>query len=488
MVLRPSETLTESDVKKGLRLVIVEGLTTETMTTFTGGAFLTAMALLMGAENAEVGILAALPTFTNFFQLFSIALVHRYNNRRGIAVFCSVLARVPLLIIGLLVLFWSEGSSINLLLFFLFFYYMFGAIAGPSWNAWMKDLIPEQSLGSYFAKRSSYMQMLNMGFSLFLALIIDYVKRGQPERELATYAVLLSLAGIVGLVGAFILSIVPEPLALRSDGNLFASFQRPLKDVNFRRLMLFNLGWAFALNLATPFFTVFMLTSLKLPLSYIIGLGILSQLFSILTIRTWGASADRYSNKTIIAIAGPLYILCIIAWCFVGLYNNFFANLGLLSIIHIFTGITTAGINLAITNIGLKLSPKQHAVVYLSTKNMITSGFASIGPIIGGWLADYFVNRTLTVNITWAGPQVEKVFRLMSLHGFSFLFLIGAFLALIALELLVHVNEVGEVETSLARRIIRKTFKANVKDFFIVETLISWHTHVWEIIRKRLLW
>jgi MFS family permease len=487
MHLRPSETLSETDVKKGLKLVIVEGLTAEAMTSFTGGAFLTAMALLMGAENSQIGVLAALPTFTNFSQLLSIWLVHRYNNRRAIAVICVVLARIPLIVIGMLALLWAN-SSVSLLLIALPFYYMFGSIAGPSWNAWMKDLIPEQTLGTYFAKRSRYMQMLNMALSLALALTIDYIRHQHPELELSTYALLLCAAGIIGVVGAFLLSKVPEPLAKRSEENLFGVLERPLKDANFKRLLLFNSGWLFALNIATPFFTVFMLTSLKLPLSYIIALGILSQLFSILTIRTWGASADRYSNKTIIAVAGPFYIACIIAWCFVGLYNNFFGNLALLAAIHIFTGATTAGINLAITNIGLKLSPNKHAVVYLSMKNIITSSFASIAPIIGGWLADYFVNRRLMINITWAGPQIDKAFRLISLQGFSFLFLIGAFLALLALELLVHVHEIGEVDASLARRIIRKTFKTNVKDFFVIETLVSWHNHVWEAIKKRLSW
>jgi MFS family permease len=487
MILRPTQTLTEADVRKGLKLVIVEGLTAEAMTSFTGGAFLTAMALLMGAENSQIGVLAALPTFTNFSQLLSIWLVHRYNNRRAIAVICAVLARIPLLIIGILAVVWFN-SSVSLLLISLFFYYMFGSIAGPSWNAWMKDLIPEQSLGSYFAKRSSYMQMLNMALSLTLALIIDYIKNKHPELELTTYGLLIFCAGVVGIIGAMVLSKVPEPLATRSDGNLFTVLERPLKDANFKRLLLFNSGWLFALNIATPFFTVFMLTTLKLPLSYIIGLGILSQLFSILTIRTWGASADRYSNKTIIAIAGPVYILCIIAWCFVGLYDNFFGNLALLAAIHILTGATTAGINLAVTNIGLKLSPNKHAVVYLSMKNIVTSSFASAAPVIGGWLADYFADRTLMINVTWAGPETAKVLRLISLQGFNFLFLIGAFLALLALELLVHVHEVGEVNTSLARRIIRKNFKTNIKDFFVIETLISWHNHVWEAIKKRLSW
>ncbi len=485
-MLSPAQTLTEGQVKKGLKLVIVEGLTTEVMTSFTAGAFLTAMALLMGASNSQIGLLAALPMFANFFQLISIVLVHRYNNRRAVAVICSVLARLPLVIIGAVAIFSSVFSTVSLLIVFLFFYYMFGSIAGPSWNAWMKDLVPEQSLGEYFAKRSSYMQVLNIVVSLTLALIVDYVKENRSHVELTTYGILFMGAGIVGLFGAFLLSRVPEPQAVRAEGTLFTVFKYPLKDKNFKRLLLFNSAWVFALNIATPFFTVFMLTTLNLSLSYIIGLSIASQLFSILTIRTWGASADKYSNKTIIAIAGPLYILCILAWCFIGLYPGFFTNLILLIIIHIFTGVATAGINLAVTNIGLKLSPKKHAVVYLSTKNMITSAFASVAPIIGGLLADFFMNRSLAINAEWTSAGAEKVIHLFSLHGFSFLFLIGAILALLALELLVQVKEVGEVEKGLARRIIRRTFRSNIMDFFVIETLVSWHNHVWQLIHSRL--
>ena len=131
MILRPKKELSEAEVQTGLKRVIGDGLAAEAMTTFTGGAFLVAMALLMGASNFQIGLLAAMPTFTNIFQLLSIWLVRKYNNRRAISVICSLLARVPLLIVGCVVLFISSGS-LNLLIFFLFFYYLFGSIAGPA--------------------------------------------------------------------------------------------------------------------------------------------------------------------------------------------------------------------------------------------------------------------------------------------------------------------------------------------------------------------
>lgn len=485
MDLKPSERLSEEDVKRGLRLVIGDGLAAEAMTTFTGGAFLVAMALLMGASNFQIGLLAALPTFTNLFQVVSIWLVRRLNNRRVVTVFSSVLARLPLIIIGATA-FLAPHSGADVLIFFLLFYYLFGSIAGPSWNSWMKDLVPEKSLGRYFAKRTTYTQGLNIVLSLAVAFSIDYVKIHFPERELSAYGVMFISGGLIGLFGAIILMQVREPISQMSKANFFILFKKPLQDGNFQRLLVFNSAWTFSLNLATPFFTVFMMKSLGLSLTYIIGLNIVSQLFSILTVRTWGKFADRYSNKTIIAISAPLYILVIIAWCFVGIYTHMYANVILLVVIHMFTGMALAGVNLSITNLGLKLAPKEDAIVYLSARNMLLSFFGSIAPLVGGYLADYFMERSLSINAVWHTPGFEKTFFLVSLHEWNFLFLIGGFCALLALELLVGVREVGEVEKELVKRIMRHSLRTNVKDFFVIGLLISWHEHLWEIVKRRL--
>lgn len=484
MNLRPQTVLTEAEVKRGMKVVIWDGLASEMMTTFTGSAFLVAMALLMGANNVQIGLLASLPTFTNIFQLISIWLVRKFNNRRAIAVYCSFLARFPLVLVGISAL-WFAGSSIQILIFFLFFYYLFGSIAGPSWNSWMKDLIPENMLGDYFSRRSRYNQTLDVVLSIVLAVLLDFVKSRYPQYELHVYSVFFIIAGVVGIFGGYVLSKAPEPQSYLSNARIFALFRQPLKDLNFRRLLAFNSAWVFALNIATPFFTVFMMKALGLPISYIIVLTIISQLSSILTIRMWGTFADRYSNKSIIALTAPIYILCIVAWCFVGIYSRMYANLILLVIIHIFSGISTSGINLSLTNIGLKLAPKEDAIVYLSVKNIITAFFSSLGPLVGGILADYFTSRTLLITAQWSSPNFHKVGKLVSLHEWNFLFLIGALLALLSMELLVRVREVGEVEKDVVKRIMRTSIKSNLKEYFIIGNIISWHEQLRALIKVK---
>jgi len=484
MNLKPKEVLTEREVRRGMSVVIWDGLASEMMTTFTGSAFLVAMALLMGANNVQIGILAALPTFTNIFQLISIWLVRKFNNRRAIAVFCAFLARFPLVCIGLSALLFS-GSSISILIFFLFFYYLFGSIAGPAWNSWMKDLIPENMLGGYFSRRSRYNQILDVVFSILLATLLDFVKSRYPEYELHVYAIFFIIAGIVGTIGGYVLSFAPEPQSYLSNANILSLFKQPLKDNNFRRLLIFNSAWVFALNIATPFFIVFMMKAMGLAISYIIILSIISQLSSIMTIRVWGTFADRYSNKTIIALSAPIYIVCILAWCFIGIYSNLYINLTLLAGIHIFTGISTAGINLSLTNIGLKLAPREDAIVYLSVKNIITAFFSSMGPLVGGVLADYFANRSLLITAQWSSPGITKVGKLVALHQWNFLFLIGALLALLSMELLAHVNEVGEVDKDVVKKVMRKSIKRDLKEYFLIGNIISWHEQLRTIIKLK---
>jgi MFS family permease len=241
----------------------------------------------------------------------------------------------------------------------------------------------------------------------------------------------------------------------------------------------------FALNIATPFFTVYMMKTIGLSLSYIIGLGILTQLSSIISIKVWGKHADSFSNKTIISIGAPLYICCIIAWCFVGISSNEYTNIGLLAAINIITGIATAGINLSLTNIGLKLAPREDAIVYLSSKNIITAFFSSIAPLIGGWLADFFANRQLNWNIQWAGPGGMKEIHLLALHQFNFLFLIGALLAMCAIRLLNRVKETGEVEKDLVVKLLRSNIKNSITDNFVISYLIHWPVTVSTRIKKK---
>jgi Na+/melibiose symporter-like transporter len=448
MKLQPSDQLTNAQVNTGLHLILKDGLATETMSTLTAGTFLVAIALYMGASNVQIGILAALPTFTNIFQLVSVWLVQRFNNRRAITVTGAICARIPLLVIGILPLLFSNSASVSALIFLLLFQYLFASIAGGSWNSWMRDLIPQQILGIYFSHRSRLMQIWNVTLSLLIAMSIDYVKVHYPAHEITVYAGMFIVSGIAGMWGVYALARTPEPKSNPINDNIVKLFTKPLTVPNFRKLLVFNSCWIFAFNLVTPFFSVYMMKTLGLPLVYVISLNIVSQVSSITSIKLWGRCSDRFSNKTIIRICAPVYIGCIMAWSVIGIMNAA-VLLPLLVIMHILMGASNAGITLALLNIGLKLAPAQESIVYLVTKNIVTAVFSATAPLAGGLLADFFTSH-FVINLFGRGQ-------------WNLFFMAGAAVGVLSLKLLKSVQEDGELDKKLLVTELQHTFKKRVR-------------------------
>ena len=463
MDFRPSDKLNERQVQSGLYYFLLDALTGEGMAIFTGGTFLVAMAVLLKASNFQIGLLAALPVLTNVFQLLSIWLVQRYRNRRAISVICSFFARVPLFIIGLLPLLLSKGTSINILLFFLFFHYLGTSISGASWNSWIKDVVPEKILGTYFSRKARLTQILNVTLSLAIAMLIDYIKSHYPQFELATYGAMFIVGGVIGMMGVYFLSRVPEPTTTLEDQHLFNLISKPLKDVNFRNLLLFHSFYAFATSLALPFFVVYMMQTIGLSFAWIIMLGLLAKFGSIFSLNFWGKFSDKYSNKTIIRICAPTFITCIFSWTFAAMTPKGAASIALLTVIHIVSGVSAAGIDLAIGNLAIKLSPGSEAISYISARNIVVAVFAAAGPMAGGLLADFFASHHLNCNVEWQGPSGPFTLHLLKLQNWSFFFVISAVLALLSIRLINRIREQGEAPKEMVALVMRKSIARGLR-------------------------
>lgn len=497
MNLKPSRSLTKEQIDSGLRLVIADGMSAEAMVVFTSGTFLTAMAISLGATNFQLGLFAALPTFTTIFQLVSIWLVQRFNNRRVIASLFNLFARLPIIAIGLIPFLFTGGTSIEILFLMLFFQHIFGDIAGASWNSWIKDLVPEKQLGAFFSRRTRMSQTLNVTLSLATAFAIDYVKAHYPANEIVAYNILFLIGGAFGLLSVGFLLRTPEPRAKRINAKLLTLFTLPLKNANFKNLLVFNSGWAFALNLAVPFFSVYMLKTIGLPLSYVISLGILSQLSGIASYKLWGKYTDRFSNKTIISICAPLYVGCILLFAFTAMPAHRLVTLAVLTIIYLMSGWSSAGINLAISNISLKLASKNEAIAYLSVKNMFVAFFSTIAPLIGGLLADFFSTHQFTWSMQF--KSIEGTTRitnltLLNLQGWNYFFIIGGLLALLSLRFLNRVKEQGEIDKQRAvvymragvRKKLRKSLGKEVADRIYLPAVVARRRREKKLLQQKL--
>jgi MFS family permease len=274
---------------------------------------------------------------------------------------------------------------------------------------------------------------------------------------LFAYGGLFAIGSLAGLLGTYLLSRTPEPDYQPAITPLFSLIKLPFRHANFRQLMTYTASWNFAVNLATPFFTVYMLEKLGLSMTYVIALTTLTQVFNVFFFRRWGRYADRYSNKTVLGICAPLYLLCIVGMVFTTLPGPHAGTLPLLVLLHALMGVATAGTGLASGNIGLKLAPDTHSVAYLSMLSFTNSLAAGIAPILSGWLSGYLVATTWTWEVTGSLPNGGS-WSLISLQHWDFLFLLSSATGAGALYWLGRLQEAGDA----SRRVLIRRWQKEV--------------------------
>jgi MFS family permease len=408
---QPRENLTEQEVNRGLKLLNLEGMTSLGFFSITTSGFLAAFALALGANNLQIGILAAIPFIVQPLQIPVILLVEYFKRRKIIAVSSWFIAQALWFPVALIPYFIEAPGSwaISALLILMAVRGIFSSITSCSWNSWIRDLIPPQILGRFFSKRLALATVVTVVFSLAAGYFVDYWPNWFPaENPVYGYTIaFLFGAFFLGMASPVLMSFMPEP-EIRTYHNqqisLKNSLSAPLRDSNYRQLMKFLLFWTFASNLAIPFFAVYLLKTLGYPISTVIVLSVLSQLFNLLFLRIWGQFVDRFGSKVILSLCASLFLLVILGWVFTTFPGKHILTLPLLIALHIFAGIATAGITLNVGMIGLKIAPQGESTSYLAGASLSTSLGTGIGPLVGGLMADFFAVREFTINLAWAGP------------------------------------------------------------------------------------
>jgi MFS family permease len=448
MSLSPQPNLTEAEREAGVRRIVMESGYAAAGGAVTSGVILTAFALQLGASNGMIGLLAAIPFLTQPLQAPAILLVERLRTRKRISVMSSVIGRSALLCVAALA-FLPGDIALPLLLLLQVVYCGMGAVGSCAWNAWIRDLLPEGRMGVVVSRRSLYATIANLVAGLAAALALDRAQSAESGRA-AVFAVLYVFGAAGGLISAGIVSGIPEPAMAKPQQSvkLRALLSAPFRDANFRRLIAFLAAWQFAANLATPFFTVFMVKQLGFSMTFVMAVTIASQIANVAVVSSWGLLSDRFSNKSVLGVCAPLYILCIAAMIGASQLADRPHAAAYLIALHIVMGMAAGGVTLATANIALKLSPRGAATAYVAASAMASSVAAGLAPVLGGLFADFFAQRRLDLLLRLTRPDGVVQLSPLSIAGWDFYFLGAAVLGLFALHRLALVREEGEAPRS----------------------------------------
>jgi MFS family permease len=286
-----------------------------------------------------------------------------------------------------------------------------------------------------------------MAGGLLAAWCIDLYPQGSADRS-RVFATLFAVAFVAEMLSALWLARSPEPRMPPSETvykRLWPMYRDTLRDPEFKRWIAFIGSWRFAVNLAQPFFTLFFLQQLGFSMTFVILLSLTSQLANLMTLSRWGTYADRYKNKSILNVAAPAFLLCILGMVGASQIDSRVLVWIYLVVLHLLLGTASAGVTIASSNMLMKLSPAGDAQAYIATSGLMTAVAAGLAPLLGGFCQDFFAARSFSLALEWNGPRFQGSVVQLSVQSWDFYFLISFLFGLYALHRMAFVQEKGEL-------------------------------------------
>ncbi len=373
-----TDTSSPSTATVPLRLVTAESALVTVFNVLTGGAFLTGLALLWGANDFQIGLLVAIPFITPVAQLGSAYLINRTGARKKITVTNSAIARHIWWLI-LPFLFIPCGFKLELLLGILIVCSIAVNVATVGWTSWMSDLVPEGKRGRFFATRNMAVAISTFAATIIGGAVLDHFH--DTGRDLAGFAVILAAGGLFAFAATMLLRRTPDCKceAVRGWEHVF----EPLRIKKFRKLLGVFFVWNLAIGVSAPFVAPHMITNLGMSFTLISMYNSAAALMCILLNRPWGALIDRFGCKPVISLTSAGIALIPIIWL---LPTK--GSLWILIPEVVFSASLWAGFNLAAFNIPIANSPNGKRTSYLALFSMITGAAFFGASVLGGLLAE----------------------------------------------------------------------------------------------------
>jgi MFS family permease len=414
-----------AQLRRSMRLSIAEGALATSMGTLLSGVFLTGFALALGADRLQIGIMAALPALANLAQIFGSYLLERNAVRKSLCVGAVTLGRLIWLpLAAVLVAGWSINHAMLVwwLVGLVAVQSILSSIAGVAWLSWIRDLVPSHQRISFLSRRSQLNSLLAMSLGILGGVFIDYWRSVAPG-SIGGFTWVLVFAIVCGLVGAVLMKRIADPGQVRGDWKPFHHLLgQPLKELNFRRVVVFYATWNLSVHVAAPFFAVYMLDQMKLPMWYVTVLATLSSLAGVLANSFWARLSERFGVKPVIFVASLADAFVPLYWLLLGDHSSWW-----LVLIHL-SGVFNAPLAVGPHNIVLKLAPQQNASPYMAVFSAIVGPMSALAAIGGGYLAGAFTGTELAI-----GP--------IALGGLKLVFLLSFVGRLASLWLLKKVHE-----------------------------------------------
>jgi MFS family permease len=242
------------------------------------------------------------------------------------------------------------------------------------------DVVPLSWRGRYFATRNFVMGLASMAMTFGIGQLITWL--GEP----VGFQWALGLAFIFGMIASGFFSRIRDysekdqrtPIQSYSIRSLVDTLRL---DRNFASFCGFTVLWTFSLNLAGPFFNVYLAKDLGATAAIIGFVLVAGKISSLPAQRFFGSLADRWGSRKLMKLIVFIIPILPISWYFVKAPWQAIP-------VSTVGGILWAAMNLASFNMLLDISTQSNRARYSALYQISVALSTAIGAFVGGFIAD----------------------------------------------------------------------------------------------------
>jgi MFS family permease len=336
--------------------------------------------LALGATRTQIGLLSSFSSLTAAALLLPGALlVERYGRRKEFTViFGGGIARLVILVLAFLPLFLGGQALVIAAIVLSVTRDAFGNLAFPAWMSMTGEVVPLEGRGRYFGSRNFVMGIAGM---LMIFLVGELItSAGKPQG----YQLAMGLAFLLGMISTYSFARLRDPqggkpVPVKAGTSLKAAIADLKTHPVFVSLCLVMALWNFALNIAGPFFNVYMVEDLKFTATMVGVTSIVTSIASLLIQRRVGSLSDRWGPRRVQLISMLLIPSLPFAWMFITKFWQVCA-------LNAFGGVIWGAFNLVAFNFLLTLTPEAQRARYAAIYQVVVTLALAGGAAFGSWV------------------------------------------------------------------------------------------------------
>jgi MFS family permease len=309
------------------------------------------------------------------------AIVERWGNRKNITLLGGFLVgRGVLLLSALAPLAFANYLAAWVIIGLVVVRSGFMHLAVPASLSLIGDIVPVAWRGRYFAARNIAIGVAGMATTFLMGQLITTIG------GLTGYQWALGLAFALSMVSAFNFARIEEPPVtlplsrMGAGGTRLPVLSGLRAHPGFLAFCITAGFWNLSLNVAAPFFNIYLVEGLNASASFVGATTVASGLAGLPGQRLFGTLADRWGSSRVQLITGLFIPLLPFTWALI-------RSPWQMMPISLVGGFIWAGYSLANFNLLLELAPEERRERYTALYQMVVMTTVAGGAALGGLLA-----------------------------------------------------------------------------------------------------